>query len=373
MTSLSTSLRAAVGSSGGRGLTQATIWDAPAPHDRRLPIVDDPPGVARLPPKVSLAQLPTPLDPADRLAAAIGLGPGRLWIKRDDCTGLAGGGNKARKLEYLCAEALARGCDTLVTGGGRQSNHVRMTAAAANKLGLSCTVVVAGGPPPAHATGNLLLDRLLGPEIVWVGDLDYYDLEAAIADTCDRLRTDGRHPYLIPIGGASTTGAMGYVEAAGELRAQLGGAADGALIVVADGSGGTHAGLVAGFGHHEAVLGVDAGTRPDLDDSVPARAAEVARATGLPEPAGRVAIDHDHFGPGYGAPTDGCREALDLAARLEGLILDPVYTGKALAALITRVRSKQAGAGGRAVVFVHTGGSPALFASIYAGWIGPEP
>ena len=332
--------------------------------------MEDAPGPAHLPPKVSLAQLATPLDPADRLAAAIGLGPGQLWIKRDDCTGLAGGGNKARKLEYLCAEALAQGCDTLVTGGGLQSNHVRMTAAAANKLGLGCTVVL-GGPQPAHATGNLLLDRLLGPDIVWGGDLDYYDLEAAIGDTCDRVRKEGRLPYLVPIGGASTTGAMGYVAAAEEIRVQLG-AGGGALVVVADGSGGTHAGLVAGFGRHDAVLGVDAGTRPDLDESVPAGAAQVARAAGLPEPVGRVVIDHDHFGSGYGAPTDACREALDLAARLEGLILDPVYTGKALAALISRVRSGRAGAGGGAIVFVHTGGSPALFAGRYGEWIADE-
>ncbi len=148
-----------------------------------------------------------------------------------------------------------------------------MTAAAANKLGLGCTVVLAGGPPPAAATGNVLLDRLLGPEIVWAGDLDYYDLEA-------RHRRRRRPPRRgraaartsMPIGGASTTGAMGYVEAAdrdpGPARARP---ADGALVVVADGSGGTHAGLVAGFGHHEAVLGVDVGTRPDLDDRVPPR------------------------------------------------------------------------------------------------------
>jgi len=326
----------------------------------------------RPPAKVSLAHLPTSLDRADRLGAAIGLGAGQLWIKRDDCTGLAGGGNKARKLEYLCAEAVAQGCDTLVTGGARQSNHVRMTAAAANKLGLGCTVVLASGRSPNDADGNLLLDRLLGPEIVWAGELNYYDLEAAIVDAGDRLAREGRRPYVVPIGGASTTGTMGYAEAADEIRVQLGATAGGALVVVADGSGGTHAGLVAGFGRHETVLGVDVGARPDLEESVPSRAAEVARAAGLPEPEGHVMIDHDHIGPGYGAPTAACREALDLAARLEGLILDPVYTGKALAALITRVRSGRAGADGSPVVFVHTGGSPALFAATYAGWIAGE-
>ncbi len=358
----------------------------------------------RLRPKVGIAHLPTPLEPADRLAAAIGIDPGVLWIKRDDCTGLAVGGNKARKLEYLCAEALAQGCDTLVTGGGSQSNHVRMTAAAANKLGLGCTVVLAGGPNSAAATGNVLLDRLLGPEIIWAGDLGYYELESAIADTTARLVDDGRRPYLIPVGGASITGAMGYVEAATEIRDQLGrvgavggsgavgrvgataavaapsgaggrgvvgaagGTGEGMLVVVADGSGGSHAGLVAGLGHHDAVLGVDVGTRPDLDQSVPAAAAELAAAAGLPPPAGRVAIDHDHFGSGYGAPTRAGREALDLAARLEGLILDPVYSGKALAALIGRVRSGRVTAN-RPIVFLHTGGSPALFAPTYAAWI----
>jgi D-cysteine desulfhydrase family pyridoxal phosphate-dependent enzyme len=324
----------------------------------------------RLRAKVRLAHLPTPLERADRLAAAIGLRPGSLWIKRDDSTGLAGGGNKARKLEYLGAAALADGCDMLVTGGGRQSNHVRMTAAAANKLGLGCTVVLAGGPSPAVATGNVLLDRLLGPEIVWAGDLDYYELEAAIAATCARLASEGRRPYLIPIGGASTTGAMGYIEAAIELRDQLGPVGrDGPLVVVADGSGGTHAGLVAGLGHHEAVMGVDVGTRPDLDDRVPAAAAALADAAGIGAPGGRVVIDHDEIGSGYGAPTEACREALDLAARLEGLILDPVYSGKALAALIRRARSKPVSLAGRPVVFLHTGGHPALFADRYASWI----
>ena len=305
----------------------------------------------RLGAKVHLAHLPTPLEPADRLAAAIGLRPGVLWIKRDDSTGLAGGGNKARKLEYLAAAALALGCDTLVTGGGRQSNHVRMTAAAANKLGLACTVVLAGGPPPAVATGNVLLDCLLGPEIVWAGDLDYYALEGAIVDACARLAAEGRRPYPIPIGGASITGAMGYVEAAIEICDQLGEVGrDGALVVVADGSGGSHAGLVAGFGHHEDVLGVDVGTRPDLEDRVPAAAAALADATGVAAPEGRVAIDHDQIGSGYGAPTEACREALDLAARMEGLILDPVYSGKALAALIGRARSQPASLDGRTIV-----------------------
>src|SRR5437660_7754375 len=171
--------------------------DGASPLDRRIP----------------LAHLPTPLEPMDRLGAYLGMEPGCLWVKRDDCTGLAGGGNKARKLEYLCADALAQGCDTLVTGGGRQSNHVRMTAAAANRLGMHCTVVL-GSDPPSVPSGNVVLDELLAPEIVWAGALDYYGVEAAIDHTTRRLIEDGRRPYAMPIGGASPIGALGYVRAA---------------------------------------------------------------------------------------------------------------------------------------------------------------
>ncbi|HZQ26351.1 MAG TPA: D-cysteine desulfhydrase family protein [Acidimicrobiales bacterium] len=314
-----------------------------------------------------LAHLPTPLEQADRLGAALGMEAGALWVKRDDCTGLAGGGNKARKLAYLCADAQAQGCDVLVTGGGRQSNHVRMTAAAANKLGIDCTIVLAS-EPPAVPTGNVVLDLLLRPEIDWAGPLDYYALEAAIDRTCERLAAEGRRPYPIPIGGASPVGALGYVAGADELTAQL---PDVELVVVADGSGGTHAGLVAGLGDHGRVLGVDVGTRPDLDQQVPAKAAEAAALAGRPEPTGSVQLDHDRFGSGYGAVTEDCREALDLAARTEGLVLDPVYTGKAMAGLVAARRDGRIGASTR-TVFLHTGGMPALFATAYAGWIAGE-
>jgi D-cysteine desulfhydrase family pyridoxal phosphate-dependent enzyme len=312
----------------------------------------------------SLAHLPTPLDRADRLGQALGLSPGRLWIKRDDLTGLAGGGNKARKLVHLCADALAQGCDTLVTGGGRQSNHARMTAAAANKLGLACTIVL-GSDAPETPTGNVILDQLLGPEIVWAGPLDYYELEQAIEAEAARLASSGRRPYVLPIGGASTVGALGYVEAARELRAE---ASELALVVVADGSGGTHAGLVAGLGDHDTVLGIDVGTRPDLDESVPVKAAEVAALAGLPSPTGSVLVDHDRFGEGYGEPSDDCLAALRLAARTEGLILDPVYTGKAMAGLVAAASDGRLPAEGQ-IVFLHTGGLPALLSPRYAAWI----
>jgi len=316
-------------------------------------------------PRLPLAPLPTPCEPIDRLGAALGFPPGGLLIKRDDLTGLAGGGNKVRKLEYLCADALCRGADTLVTGGGKQSNHVRVTAAAANRLGLGCTVVLAA-PRPDHATGNVVLDELLGAEIVWAGDLDYESLDARIEAEAGRLAAAGRKPYAIPIGGASTVGALGYAVAARELREQV---PDVDLLVVADGSGGTHAGLVAGFGDHGMVLGVDVGTRPNLDTAVPAMAAAVAAQAGLAAPVGRVRIDHDHFGDGYGAPTGGALEALRLAARLEGLILDPVYTAKALAALIVHAREGRIDARTQRVVFVHTGGMPALFSERYRAWL----
>ena len=299
-----------------------------------------------------------------RLAAHLGMADDALWVKRDDCTGLAGGGNKARKLEYLCEDAQVHGCDTLVTGGGRQSNHVRMTAAAANKLGLQCTVVF-GSDAPSVPSGNVVLDELLAPEMVWAGPLDYYGVEAAIDHTTRRLTDEGRLPYAIPIGGASVTGALGYVRAAQELTRQH---AHVDLVVVADGSGGTHAGLVAGLGSHDRVLGVDVGTRPDLDQQVPEKAMETARLAGLPEPTGDVHIDHDRYGDGYGDPTDDCREALDLAARLEGLVLDPVYSGKAMAGLIAARRDGRIERDTN-VVFLHTGGMPALFASTYAEWI----
>lgn len=338
---------------------------------------------ATLDQRLPLALLPTPLEPADRLGAALDMEPGALWVKRDDLTGLGGGGNKARKLEYLCADARERGADTLVTGGGPQSNHARMTAAVANRLGLACTVVMAGRRPDT-AAGNVLLLELFGPDIVWAGSaglrgpngvlsegpMDYYAIEAAIEDTCARLVTEGRRPYRMPIGGASPVGALGYVRAAAELREQAAAAFDGGqpdVVVVADGSGGTHSGLAAGLGDLELVLGVDVGARPDLETQVPAKAAEAARLAGLPAPRGAVRLDLDRVGAGYGAPTAECREAVLLAARHEGLILDPVYTGKALAGLVAARRAGSITASTR-TVFVHTGGMPALFAPAYASW-----
>ncbi|HVT76733.1 MAG TPA: D-cysteine desulfhydrase family protein [Acidimicrobiales bacterium] len=313
---------------------------------------------------LALSHRPTPLEPMDRLASALGMRPGQLFVKRDDCTGLAGGGNKARKLDYLCADALAAGADTLVTGGGRQSNHVRMTIAAANRLGLHAVAVLSSAEPKTPS-GNVVLDHILAPEFVWAGPLAYYPLEERIAAVCDELRAAGRAPYHIPIGGATPLGALGYLAAADEIVEQLGEVP--ALTITADGSGGTHAGLVAGLGDHARVVGFDVGTRPDLDDVVPREAAACAALAERATPVGDVRVDHDYFGADYGAPTDAAREALHLFATCEGLVLDPVYTGKAAAGFVDYARTGRLPDG--PVVFVHTGGMPALFANAFSEWV----
>jgi D-cysteine desulfhydrase family pyridoxal phosphate-dependent enzyme len=315
-------------------------------------------------PRVRLAELPTPLQPMDRFSEWL-RGP-RVLVKRDDLTGLALGGNKARKLEFLCGEAQAGGCDVLVTGGGAQSNHARMTAAAANRLGFDCHLAV-GGKEPGLYSGNLLLDRVLGATLHFTGADSYYDVESAIEEVAAELMADGRRPFAMPIGGASVTGAAAFAWAADELLAQVDEGGHGSLdwIVVADGSGGTHAGLLAGLGGRSAVLGVDVGTRPDLDDVIPRLAVEAATRAGRSSPDGELVLDRSRFGDGYGAVTDGALEAIERVASLEGIVLDPVYTGKAMAGLIGAAREGRFGAGDT-VVFWHTGGAIALFAHRYA-------
>jgi D-cysteine desulfhydrase family pyridoxal phosphate-dependent enzyme len=312
-----------------------------------------------------LAVLPTPLHDAPRLTAALG-GP-RVLVKRDDLTGLALGGNKARKLELLAAQARRDGADILVTGGGRQSNHARLTAAAANRLGIDCHLVLAG-PRPDTPSGNLLLDGLMGATIEFGASDHYPRLEQAIVEASARLESAGRRPCTIPIGGASVTGVIAYAEAVDELLPQLRDArvVGTRWIVVADGSGGTHAGIIAGLGDEPLqVVGVDVGTRPDLDHAVARLAAQAAAASGRGRPAADVVVDHEHVGAGYGEISPAAIEAMTIAARTEGLVLDPVYTGKAMAALVTRVRDGRIGEND-SVVFWHTGGSPALFDPRYA-------
>jgi D-cysteine desulfhydrase len=284
-------------------------------------------------------------------------------VKRDDCTGLATGGNKARKLDLLVADALAAGADVLVSAGGIQSNHARTTAAAAARSGLGC-VLAFNADPPSHAEGNQVLDILLGAERRFLGPVPMDDLNAAVERIADELRAGGRRPYVIPIGGSSPLGASAYAAAADEMIRQLG--HDDLLVVTATGSGGTHAGLAARLGH-ERVVGVDVGAIANPAATVQVLADRVADLLGLPPPAGEVRLLRDQVGEGYGAPTEACRAALRLAARREGLLLDPVYSGKALAGLVALAAANAPSQ--RAIVFLASGGVPALFASRYEAWL----
>ncbi|KMS92577.1 MULTISPECIES: D-cysteine desulfhydrase family protein [Streptomyces] len=303
-------------------------------------------------PPVPLGTFPTPLEPAPRLAAALGLGPEDLWVKRDDLTGLGAGGNKIRKLEWTVGAALAEGADTLVTTGAPQSNHARLTAAAGARLGLD-VVLVLRGTPGASRSGNLALDGLFGARLAWAGEVDQAGLDTAAAEVCARLRADGARPALIPFGGSSTLGARGYVRCGTELREQL---PDLRTAVVALGSGGTMAGLVAALGSGS-VLGVDVGALADPAAAVVEFAAPLTAEEITPD---ALRIRRDQVGAGYAALTAPVRDALRLAARSEGLVLDPVYTGRALAGLHAAVRDGTVRPGER-TVFLHTGGLPGLF------------
>ena len=245
-------------------------------------------------------------------------------------------------------------------------------SAAANRLGLACHLALAGDRPEHH-DGNLLLDALLGATIHYTGAREYYEIEASIEELAARLALDGCRPFAIPVGGASVTGAVAYALAVDELRAQVD--TDPDWIFVADGSGGTHAGLLAGLGTGSTtrVVGVDVGTRPDLDAVVPSLAAEAARAVSRADPPVDTAIvDHDHVGLGYGELTDDGVRALRAVARAEGIVLDPVYSGKAMAAMLDWLASGRVNAGDTAV-FWHTGGAPGLFARKYEGELASEP
>lgn len=318
-------------------------------------------------PRLHFAHLPTPIEPLPRLSAALG-GP-RLFIKRDDQTGLALGGNKTRKLEFLVAAAQAEGAGTLVTAGAWQSNHCRQTAAAAARFGLDCTLVLAG-PPPTEATGNLLLDRLLGADIVPVADRADRDL--VLQRTGEELVAQGRAPYVIPVGGSSPTGALGYCFAVEEALAQQVAVAGGEFdwMVFCTSSSGTHAGLVLGqrvFGYGGQVLGIS------NDHSAAWVQAQVAAlASAASEMLGPridfspadVRVNDDYCAAGYGVLTTAEREAIALFARHEGILLDPVYTGRAAAGLIDLIRQGFFDPSAR-VLFWHTGGQAALFASDY--------
>ncbi|UFR00754.1 D-cysteine desulfhydrase family protein [Streptomyces sp. Go40/10] len=303
-------------------------------------------------PPVPLGTFPTPLEPAPRLAAALGLGPDDLWVKRDDLTGLGGGGNKIRKLEWTVGAALAEGADTVVTTGAPQSNHARLTAAAGARLGLD-VVLVLRGTPGTSRSGNLALDGLFGARLAWAGEVDQAGLDTAAAEVCARLRSGGARPALIPFGGSSVLGARGYVRCGEELRGQL---PDLRTAVVALGSGGTMAGLVAALGSGS-VLGVDVGALTDPAAAVSDLAAALTDAEVTSE---GLRIRRDQVGAGYATLTAPVREALRLAARTEGLALDPIYTGRALAGLRAAVQDGDIRPGEK-TVFLHTGGLPGLF------------
>lgn len=326
------------------------------PDSTEPPVASNENGLASHP-RMALAGPATPLERHDRLAGAIGLSAGQLWIKRDDLTRLGGGGNKARKLEFLIADALAHGHTTVVTGGAVQSNHVRMTAAAAAVAGLHC-VAVLGGSFPSQLEGNPVLDLLFGAEVV---SLDEYgdDVEEAIAEVAV-----ARGAYPIPLGGSSPTGALGYVVAADELADEASGDA---LVVHAEGSGGTHAGLVAGFGDHSRVLAVDVGAVSGVAAKVDRLAVATAELAGRPAPTGSTQLLTGHVGARYGAPTDGAKQAITVVARTAGLVLDPVYSGKAFAGLMAEAAAGRLA--DRSVVFIHTGGLPAVFTRRFANWL----
>ncbi|MGW1599289.1 D-cysteine desulfhydrase family protein [Streptomyces sp. NPDC002343] len=303
-------------------------------------------------PPVPLGTFPTPVEPAPRLAAALGLGPDDLWVKRDDLTGLGGGGNKIRKLEWTVGAALGEGADTLVTTGAAQSNHARLTAAAGARLGLDVVLVLRGSPGGSRS-GNLALDGLFGARLAWAGEVDRAGLDAAADDVCARLRAAGARPALIPFGGSSALAAQGYADCGAELREQVPRLR---TAVVALGSGGTMAGLVAALGSGS-VLGVDVGALEDPAAAVAGFAAPLTDEKVTPE---GLRVRRDQVGAGYAALTGPVTEALRLAARTEGLVLDPTYTGRALAGLRAAVEDGDIRPGEKTVL-LHTGGLPGLF------------
>lgn len=312
------------------------------------------------PKRLSLVQRPTALHPLARLSKILG-GP-ELWIKRDDNTGLALGGNKARKLEFLLADALRQGASDILTVGGIQSNHARMTAAAAASLGLNCHLFLRGDKS-VPLQGNTLLDALFGAEIHYLSQAS--DRDAAMKEAAAALCRRGRRPYCIRVGGSNALGSLGYAAAVGELMEQIPMAEFFHRCFVAVGSGGTYAGLCQGAAEFHWPARIEGIC---VDDE---RFAEIIwdimsqanSAYGLTLPkAETIHLNYGFLGSGYGRPTDEALEAISLFARHEGILLDPVYTGKAAAGLIQKIRSGEIERGER-VLFWHTGGAPALFAS----------
>lgn len=312
-------------------------------------------------PSIPLSPEPTPVDELARLRAAVGAGP-RLLVKRDDAIGFAFGGNKVRKMRLVAADARQCGADTLITSGGVQSNHARVTAAAAAKLGLKCILVV-NGAPLERPTANALLDGLLGAEIRYVGSRQ--ERAPAMESAASETKAAGGRPYVIPIGASTPLGAAAFVQAIAELLQQI---EPPDVIVHSTSSGGTQAGLVAGCalaGIDSRVVGISADEPADsLERDIRGILAGLGPLLGL---AGdrfskvEVTVDDRFVGGGYGVPTAQSREAIEIAARTEALFLDPTYTSKAMAGLIDYVRTARFTAD-QTVLFWHTGGQVGLFA-----------
>jgi len=315
-------------------------------------------------PSIPFASAPTPVEELNRLRDALGGGP-RLLVKRDDTIGFAFGGNKVRKMRLVAADAIANQADTLITCGGVQSNHARVTAAAAARLGLRC-ILVANGAQPERPTANALLARLLGAEIRYVSSREARAIEMEAA--AEQEQRAGRRPYLIPLGASTPLGAAAFAHAVTELLEQI---PPPDVIVHSSSSGGTQAGLVAGCalaGVRTKVIGISA------DEPAPALTATIrgllAGLTELIAPAdvtplarldaAEIDVDDRFVGAGYGAPTPESREAIDLAARTEAIFVDHTYTAKAMAGLIARVRAG-AFSDAATVLFWHTGGQVGLF------------
>jgi D-cysteine desulfhydrase family pyridoxal phosphate-dependent enzyme len=324
-------------------------------------------------PRLHFAHLPTPIEELPRLSEFLG-GP-RLLVKRDDQTGLAFGGNKTRKLEFLVAEAQEQGAHMMISAGAIQSNHCRQTAAVAARFGLECTLVLTG-EMPEQPSGNLLLDQLFGAHIVNVADRK--DRDRVLQETFNRAAADGKKPYLVPYGGSSPTGALGYAFAMEEFITQVSlrnlgyGGVD--WIVFATSSGATHAGLVLGqrvFGFKGKILGISIDEPVEwLQKNISALASSASEKLGerIEFAPADVYANADYCAPGYGVLTEAEREAVRLFARYEGLLLDPVYTGRAAAGMIDLIR-KGFFKKDETVLFWHTGGSIALFADKYAASI----
>jgi D-cysteine desulfhydrase len=326
--------------------------------------------------RLHFAHLPTPIEELSTLSATLG-GP-RLLIKRDDQTGLAFGGNKTRKLEFLIAEAKELGADTLISGGAIQSNHCRQTAAAAARYGFKCKLVLSG-EKPNQPSANLLLDNLFGAEIIYVEDRAYRD--QILGETFDKTKAEGDKPYLVPYGGSSPTGALGYAFAMEEMMNQLTGDLRGFQnlaglkqidwILFGTSSGGTHAGMVLGkkiFNFKGKVLGISIDEPEEyLKNHVSQLASNASEKLGerINFTKDDVLANENYCQSGYGVFGEGEREAIHLFARHAGLLLDPVYTGRAAAGMIDLIR-KGFFKKDETVLFWHTGGQPALFADKYS-------